>query len=191
MARPGLHRPLQIYYYLKPGPMRLFLFLLGTSVSESASLGRPAAAAIRRQLHTESYTAHGANGYCQAPRPFLPALCTPRFPHPTTPSTRFSTLSPTVCLNRLQSTKAMSSSSTSPADAGSAGAADKTPESAGKAPEQPGDDAAAAADVQEGAEVEAAEAEEPILPPLTPAQFREYNRMAEHMDHFVSAGWLA
>ena len=28
--------------------------------------------------------------------------------------------------------------------------------------------------------------QEEKLPPLSPAQFREYNRMAEHMDHFVS-----
>ncbi|KIH92700.1 hypothetical protein SPBR_03209 [Sporothrix brasiliensis 5110] len=60
----------------------------------------------------------------------------------------------------------MSSSSQTPAVAGSAGA-EELPDSGSKAPDR------------------TTEEEEPQLPPLTPAQFREYNRMAEHMDHFV------
>lgn len=32
-----------------------------------------------------------------------------------------------------------------------------------------------------------AAAQQPALSPLTPAQFREYNRLSEHMNYFVSA----
>ena len=35
---------------------------------------------------------------------------------------------------------------------------------------------------------ESGELEEPTLPPLTAQQFREFNRMADHMDYFVSLG---
>ncbi len=51
------------------------------------------------------------------------------------------------------------------------------------------DDAGPAADSAEVPTAAAPEAEpstEPApLPALSPAEFREYNRMAEHMDHFV------
>lgn len=78
----------------------------------------------------------------------------------------------------------MSSSSESPAIAGSTCKEEAVPESVGKAMEKAPGEGAPAADAEDAAK---AEEEEPKLPPLTPAQFREYNRMAEHMDHFVSA----
>ncbi|CAK7203926.1 hypothetical protein SEUCBS139899_006676 [Sporothrix eucalyptigena] len=59
-----------------------------------------------------------------------------------------------------------------------------TPCEAGKTPEKTVDETAPAAGVPDAVEAEAVEEEGPKLPPLSPAEFREYNRMAEHMDHF-------
>ncbi|ERT01242.1 uncharacterized protein SPSK_07907 [Sporothrix schenckii 1099-18] len=74
----------------------------------------------------------------------------------------------------------MSSSSQTPAVAGSSGA-EELPDSGSKAPDRTTEEGAVNVDTQEAT---TAEEEKPQLPPLTPAQFREYNRMAEHMDHF-------
>lgn len=82
--------------------------------------------------------------------------------------------------------RAMSSSSESPAVVTSTGAEETVP-CVGEASEKKADEVAPVAETQDAAE---AEEEEPKLPPLTPAQFREYNRLAEHMDHFVSCDAL-
>ncbi|CAK7216578.1 hypothetical protein SBRCBS47491_002875 [Sporothrix bragantina] len=78
----------------------------------------------------------------------------------------------------------MSSSAEMPVVANGACAEDTVPAcDTGKASEKTGEAAAPAAVEPELAKEEEEEEKE-TLPPLSPAQFREYNRMAEHMDHF-------
>ncbi|CAK7210650.1 hypothetical protein SCUCBS95973_000860 [Sporothrix curviconia] len=55
---------------------------------------------------------------------------------------------------------------------------------ASKATEKTGEAATDTPAAVEPEQTEEPEEEEEKLPPLSPAQFREYNRMAEHMDHF-------
>lgn len=65
--------------------------------------------------------------------------------------------------------------------------AESKPDSSPIVPESKGYDAGAGSDSVSvsGPNAGAAAEPEPILPPLTPQEFRIYNRLAEQMDYFV------
>lgn len=62
-------------------------------------------------------------------------------------------------------------------------------EGSGKGPEDPKPAATAETQLPAGSSSEGPS--EPELPPLTPREFRIYNRLAEHMDYFVRPSFLS